>query len=164
MLHRTNRQPDAAAGEGNAMPWQPERAAPALPYSPPSLRDGLLRGVAGRCPVCGNGPLFQGYLKLVPECSACHAPLGRLRADDAPPYFTILIAGHVLVPLVLIVEKAWQPPMWLHMALWLPLFAIVCTLLLRPVKGAVIGWMTRLGLTGAETGAMPGTPGLAPDA
>ncbi len=164
MLHRTNRQPEPAAREGNAMSWQPDRAAPALPYTPPSLRDGLLRGAAGRCPVCGKGALFRGFLKVVPECAACHAPLGRLRADDAPPYFTILIAGHVLVPLVLMVEKLWQPPMWLHMVLWLPLFAIACTLLLRPVKGAVIGWMMRLGLTGTENGVLPGTAGLAGDA
>ena len=54
------------------------------------------------------------------------------------------------MPGVLWVEKAYAPPMWLHMAVWLPLFAVLSTLLLRPVKGAVVGWMMRLGLTGAE--------------
>ena len=84
------------------------------------------------------------------ECSHCHAPLGRLRADDAPPYFTIFLVGHVLVPLVLWVEKAYEPPMWLHMVVWLPLFTIICTVLLRPIKGAVVGWMSTLGFVSQE--------------
>ena len=52
------------------------------------------------------------------------------------------------------VEKAYQPPMWLHMVVWLPLFAIVCTLLLRPIKGAVVGWMSTLGFVAAEQDAL----------
>lgn len=135
------------------MRWEPDRAAtPALPRTPPSLWTGLWRGATNRCPVCGEGPLFQGYLRLVPECRVCGTPLGALRADDAPPYFTILIAGHLLVPLALWVEKAYQPPMWLHMAIWLPLFTLACLALLRPVKGAVAAWMLRIGLTGTEHG------------
>lgn len=135
------------------MRWEPNRSAPALPYAPPSFWTGVQRGAANRCPVCGEGHVFEGFLKVVPKCEHCSAPLGALRADDAPPYFTIFVAGHVLVPLMLWVEKAYQPPMWLHMVVWLPLFAIVCTLLLRPIKGAVVGWMTGLGFTGAEHGA-----------
>jgi uncharacterized protein (DUF983 family) len=88
-------------------------------------------------------------------CESCDAPLGRLRADDAPPYFTILIAGHVLVPGVLWIEKAYMPPMWLHMVVWLPLFTLICILLLRPIKGAVMGWMMHLGMTGDEGGVLP---------
>ena len=94
--------------------------------------------------------MFNGYLRVVDECSHCHAPLGRLRADDAPPYFTIFIVGHLLIPPVLWIERAYMPPMWLHMVVWLPLFAIVTTLLLRPVKGATVGLMMRLGF-GDET-------------
>lgn len=95
---------------------------------------------------------------MVEACESCAAPLGRIRADDAPPYFTIVLAGHLLLPGVLWVEKTFQPALWLHMALWLPLFAIACTLLLRPVKGATLAWMLRLGLTGEEQGP----PVLAP--
>ena len=70
-----------------------------------------------------------------------------------------LIVGHVLVPIVFVVEKTWYPPMWLHMAIWLPLFAILSALFLRPVKGAVVAWMLRLGLTGTEQGAqIPPSP------
>ncbi len=144
------------------MRWEPDRAAPALPYEPPGFRDGVTRGLRGLCPVCGQGKLFAGFLKVAERCDACSAPLGRLRADDAPPYFTILITGHVLVPGVLWIEKTYMPPMWLHMVIWLPLFALICTLLLRPIKGAVLGWMMRLGFTGEEHGVP--NPGGRPDA
>jgi uncharacterized protein (DUF983 family) len=138
------------------MRWEPDRSAPALPYAPPdSFWTAVRRGARNRCPVCGKGRVFNGYLTVVPACPDCGAPLGRLRADDAPPYFTIFIAGHLLVPPVLWIEKAYQPAMWIHMALWLPLFTIACVLLLRPVKGATVGWMTRLGFTGDEHGGAP---------
>jgi uncharacterized protein (DUF983 family) len=135
------------------MPRDPEQVQPGFPDPPPPVGLALARGARGRCPACGQGHLFDGYLRIVPACSACGVPLGRIRADDAPPYFTIFLAGHLLVPGVFMIERAYQPPMWLHMAVWLPLFAIVCTLMLRPVKGAVVAWMMRLGLTGDEQGA-----------
>jgi uncharacterized protein (DUF983 family) len=138
------------------MRWEPDRSAPALPYArPDSFWTAVWRGARNRCPICGVGRVFAGYLSLVPECSNCHAPLGRLRADDAPPYFTIFLVGHLLVPPVLWIEKAYQPPMWLHMVVWLPAFAIACILLLRPIKGATVGWMMRLGFTGNEGGGPP---------
>lgn len=135
------------------MRWEPDRSAPALPYTlPESLWVAVSRGARNRCPSCGIGQIFNGYLKVVPACSHCGAPLGRLRADDAPPYFTIFIAGHFLVPPIFWVEKAYQPPMWVHWAAWLPLLTALCILLLRPIKGATIGWMIKLGLTGEENG------------
>jgi len=130
--------------------WEPDRRSPETPYPTPPLKTALWRGARNRCPVCGEGKVFNGYLRVVDECSHCHAPLGRLRADDAPPYFTIFIVGHLLIPPVLWIERAYLPPMWLHMVVWLPLFAIVTTLLLRPVKGATVGLMLRLGF-GNET-------------
>ena len=111
----------------------------------PNRLTAIGRGIMNRCPVCGEGKVFRSFLGVVPECSACRTPLGRLRADDAPPYFTIFLVGHLLLPFVFWVETAYSPPMWLHMAIWLPLFTVVCTLLLRPVKGAVVGWMVTLG-------------------
>ena len=138
------------------MRWEPDRSAAALPYTPPtSIWQAAGRGMRNRCPICGIGKVFKGYLKVVDECSNCHAPLGRLRADDAPPYFTIFVAGHILFPPVLWIEKAYQPPMWLHMVVWLPAFTIACLLLLPPIKGATVGWMMRLGFDGSEHGAEP---------
>ncbi|MCQ4158992.1 DUF983 domain-containing protein [Roseomonas sp. GC11] len=129
--------------------WEPARASGA-PAALPPLTTLLARGARNRCPVCDGGPVFQGFLRVVPECAQCHTPLGRLRADDAPPYFTIFIVGHLLVPVIFWVEKAYEPPMWLHMAVWLPLFAVISTLLLRPIKGATVGLMLRLGLLTPE--------------
>lgn len=149
-------QPDAPGRKERPMRWEPDRAAPALPYAPPaSFWEAVGRGARNRCPVCGEGRVFRGYLKVVPECEVCHAPLGRLRADDAPPYFVIFLTGHLLVPPVLWIERAYMPPMWLHMVVWLPLFALACILLLRPVKGATLGWLVRLGFDGSEGGGDP---------
>jgi uncharacterized protein (DUF983 family) len=133
------------------MRWNPT-VPPASPFPIPSFGIAVRRGASNRCPICGQGKVFAGYLRIVTTCARCGAPLGTLRADDAPPYFTILLTGHLLVPGVLWVEKVWMPPMWLHMALWLPLFAALCMLLLRPVKGAVVGWMVTLGFMGSDHG------------
>jgi uncharacterized protein (DUF983 family) len=141
------------------MKWEPDNIAgsPQAGNSRglPSSLSAVGRGLCNRCPACGKGPVFKDYLGVVPECAHCGTPLGRLRADDAPPYFTILLVGHLLVPGVFWVEKVWEPAMWLHMAVWLPLFTILCTLALRPVKGAVVGWMVTLGFTGEEHGPIP---------
>ncbi len=126
--------------------WEPIRSADADSATPPaSAWTVIRRGMRNRCPVCGEGKVFRGYLRVVDDCEVCHAPLGSLRADDLPPYITIFIAGHILLPPVFWVERAWMPPMWLHMAVWLPAFTIACILLLRPIKGGTVGWMARLG-------------------
>lgn len=133
--------------------WAPDRADPLLPWPKPELKTALWRGARGRCPVCGEGHAFQGFLRVADACDQCGTPLGRLRADDAPPYFTIFIVGHLVVPPILMVERTWMPPMWLHMVVWLPLIAVLTTLLLRPVKGATLGLMCRLGITGNDAKA-----------
>lgn len=144
--------------------WEPDRASPG-PAALPPMTTMLLRGAMNRCPACGQGKVFQSYLRVVPACSHCGAALGRLRADDAPPYFTIFLVGHLLVPFIFLVERAWEPPMWLHMAVWLPLFTLVCMALLPPIKGAVVGWMLRLGIDGEgprDSRAEPLPPASAP--
>ena len=132
--------------------WQPDRPVPDAPEARTPLKTALWRGVRNRCPVCGEGKVFQGFLRVVDECEHCHAPLGKLRADDAPPYFTIFIVGHLLVPPVFWIERVYMPPMWLQMVVWLPLFAVATTLLLRPVKGATVGLMSRFGFGNETTG------------
>ena len=52
---------------------------------------GLLRGLRHRCPNCGEGKLYRGYLKIAPACDACGHDLSAYRADDGPAYFTILL-------------------------------------------------------------------------
>ena len=82
----------------------------------PALRNGLRR----RCPACGRGPLFVGYLRPVRSCGGCGEPLGHIRADDFPPYIAILVAGHLVVPAVLFAEQTWSPPLWLQFLVWIP--------------------------------------------
>jgi len=109
----------------------------------------IARGVLGRCPACGETHLFNGYLRVVPKCSHCGAPLGEVPADDAPPYFTIVIVGHIVIPAMLVLERTESPPLWLHAAIWLPLTLLLSVGLLRPVKGGTIGLMLKLGLLNA---------------
>jgi len=121
-------------------------ASPLDPASPPRASRGLWRGFVQRCPECGHGALFAGYLKVNPRCGACGLALGDFRADDAPPYFTMLIVGHVIVPAMLLLEQLHHPPEWLHAALWLPLTLGMTLTLLPRIKGAVIGfqWANRI--------------------
>jgi uncharacterized protein (DUF983 family) len=104
------------------------------------------RGFARRCPACGEGRAFDGLLKVRDACQACGQELHHHRADDAPPYFTILIVGHIVVPLALMVEQTLQPELWLHMALWPPLTLGLSLALLPRIKGALIGvqWSQRM--------------------
>jgi uncharacterized protein (DUF983 family) len=117
-----------------------------------SVWTAIKRGFAGRCPHCGDGRLFGRYLKVVDHCEACGEAFHHHRADDLPPYLTILVVGHLVVPVVLWVEQAWQPDIWLQMAVWLPLTVVLTMLFLQPVKGAVVGlqWANRMHGFGTE--------------
>ncbi|MBL8790749.1 MAG: DUF983 domain-containing protein [Rhizobiales bacterium] len=121
--------------------------------APRSWTNASLRGFATRCPACGNGKLFSGYLTVNPVCSGCGLELHHQRADDAPPYLTIFIVGHIIVPLLLVVEKVWHPELWIHFALWLPLTLFLSLWLLPRVKGAVIGLQWAFGMHGFAAGA-----------
>ncbi|SON55602.1 hypothetical protein HDIA_2061 [Hartmannibacter diazotrophicus] len=118
--------------------WKPAAPEDELPKRPlgPAMRSGFLC----RCPACGNGRLFRKYLKVVPACEACGENLSHERSDDAAPYFTIVIVGHVIVPLVLMVETAFHPVLWLQMTLWPTLALVMSLALLQPIKGAVVGF------------------------
>ena len=102
------------------------------------LQQSLLRGTLMKCPACGVGSLFTRYLKVADNCSHCGEALHHHRADDAPAYFTIVIIGHVIVSLVLTVEMAFRPPLWLHAAIWLPLTIVLALAVLAPIKGALV--------------------------
>jgi uncharacterized protein (DUF983 family) len=121
--------------------WEPDRVTPKPPWPVPSLAVGLGRGLTGRCPACGQGRLFNGFLRVDAECSHCHAPLGLLRADDAPPYFTILIVGHIVIPLMLVMQKMGDPSNWELTAIFVPLTLVLSIGLIRPIKGATVGAM-----------------------
>ncbi len=121
-----------------------EPARSALPVR--LVKNAMLRGVRGRCPVCGAGPIFDGYLTVVPSCSVCGEELHHHRADDLPPYLTILLVGHVVVSGLLITERLYRPEVWIQMAIWLPVTAGLALVVIRPIKGAVVGlqWALRM--------------------
>lgn len=106
----------------------------------------LWRGFRRRCPSCGDGALFTGYVTVNQQCANCGLALAAYRSDDAPAYFTIVIVGHVIVPAMLILEQTAHPATWVHMAMWLPLTLILTLALLPRVKGALLGiqWMLRI--------------------
>lgn len=100
-------------------------------------------GIACRCPRCGQGRLFDGFLTLTPRCRACGLDNSIFDPGDGPAVFIILVAGFVVVAGALITEIAWQPPIWVHLILWLPLGLVLPLLLLRPFKGVLIALQFR---------------------
>ena len=98
----------------------------------------IARGLRGRCPRCGEGKLFQGFLTLRPRCEHCGLDYSFADAGDGPAVFVILIGGAIVVFAALIIEVVYQPPYWLHALLWLPSILIVTLVPLRPIKGLMI--------------------------
>ena len=108
---------------------QPER---------PTLFQSVLRGLACKCPRCGRGKLFSGFLTLRPRCEACELDYAFIDAGDGPAIFVIMLAGAIVVASALIVEVKYQPPFWLHAVLWLPLILATTLLPLRSMKALLI--------------------------
>lgn len=105
--------------------------------------DAASAGLRGRCPRCGAGRLFSGFVTLAARCDACHLDYDFADAGDGPAVFVILIAGFVVVGLALWTEIHYEPPIWLHLMVFLPLTLVVCLGLLRPLKGLMIGLQYR---------------------
>jgi uncharacterized protein (DUF983 family) len=108
------------------------------PTKPADAPSPLIAGLACRCPRCGKGKLFQGFLSLRPTCENCGLKYDFADAGDGPAVFIILFAGFVVVFAALITEVMYQPPFWLHALLWLPLILAVTILPLRPMKSLMI--------------------------
>ena len=98
----------------------------------------LAAGLRARCPVCGEGDLFDGFLKVAERCESCGADLSKADSGDGPAVFVMFVVGFIVVPLALVLEVAVRPPIWLHLLLWLPLALLLTLLLLRPFKGVMI--------------------------
>jgi uncharacterized protein (DUF983 family) len=121
----------------------PDISGPVLPV--PGMTTAILRGAGRHCPGCGMTALFTGYLKVAQSCTLCGAPLGLYPSDDAPPYITILLVLHVVVPLLLILEQTTDLPLWVYGAIVLLLATILTVMLLPMVKGGMIGVLFKLG-------------------
>lgn len=101
----------------------------------------LLRGALGKCPNCGKGKLFDGYLAVVPECSVCKTPLGLYRAADGPAFFTMTIMLLLLIPLLGFTWVLFRPSPVALLLITGILITALTLLVLRLVKGAFVGYL-----------------------
>jgi uncharacterized protein (DUF983 family) len=118
----------------------------ATALAPRSVWQAMQRGFRCRCPNCGKGKLFAGYLRSVDACAVCGETFSHHRADDLPPYLTVFIVGHIVVALFMASEEMVQISLWAHLAIWVPSTLLLSLVLLRPLKGATIGlqWAIRM--------------------
>ncbi len=130
--------------------WQPADELNQLGLPKRSSWQAMWRGFRCRCPNCGEGPLFNGYLRSALSCSVCGEDLSHHRADDAPPYFTMVVVGHIVVPIMTAVFLATELSTMTHMMIWLPLTLVMTLALLRPIKGALIALQWALYMHGFD--------------
>ncbi len=119
-----------------------------------SRRSPFVTGLACKCPRCGQGRLFAGYLTVVERCADCGLDLKKSDSGDGPAVFIIFVLGALIVPAALWVESRFAPPMWLHVAIWPPVILGASLGLLRPMKALVIALQYRH--RGRESGAIDG--------
>lgn len=98
----------------------------------------LSAGIRGKCPRCGQGALFDGFIKIRPACENCGLDFGFADAGDGPAVFVILLVGFVIVGGALYVELAFQPALWVHVVLWAPVTVLLGLGLLRPLKATLV--------------------------
>ena len=103
------------------------------------IKPAVLRGWRRRCPNCGTGPLFKGYLKVREACEVCSEDLHHHRADDGPAYLTILICGHLLAPIMMYVFEIWRPNALILTVSFMVAFVALALYLLPRIKGVFVG-------------------------
>ena len=133
-------------------PLADEAAAyPGNSFNPPRpVGRSVMRGMRCCCPACGVGSLFPRFLKLAAVCQHCGEELHHARPDDAPPYFVMLIVGHIVVPLALVLEEAFAPPMWTTATALAIAASVLALALLAPTKGAIVGLQWALWMHGFD--------------
>ena len=116
------------------------------------LSHAIMKGMKGRCPKCGEGKLFTGYLEVNGACSACGYDYRDIDTADGPAFFIMLIVGFAIVIGAFILEAILHPPMWVHMVVWMPMVVILSLALLRPFKGVMFALQYRFksGALGAK--------------
>lgn len=110
----------------------------------------LMAALRCRCPRCGEGKVFKGLLQVAPSCANCDLDLGGEDAGDGPAVFVILILGALVVLAAIVVEVKFEPPLWVHLALWIPAIVGGAILLLRPLKAGLIALQYRHHLLGGR--------------
>jgi uncharacterized protein (DUF983 family) len=100
-------------------------------------------GLRCRCPNCGEGQVFRGFLTFKERCEACGADLTIADAGDGPAFFVMFLTLIFIVPAAMFVELAFSPPRWVHILIWPPVILIFCLLLLRPTKATMFALQWR---------------------
>ena len=93
---------------------------------------------------------FGRFLKVADHCDVCSEDFTAQRADDFPAYLVIVVVGHIVVPALLAVAIAYDPPVWLQLAIWLPITLLASLGLLQPTKGAIVALQWQTGMHGFE--------------
>ena len=111
-----------------------------------SIWTGIRRGLALHCPNCGTGRLFSRYLTIRSPCEVCGTDNTINPSDDFPPYLTIFLSGHIVIPLFVVTDSRYALPFWVEGIIWLPITLALCLALLPVMKGATVGlcWATNL--------------------
>ena len=110
-----------------------------MALQPPYHRSaGLIAGLRGRCPRCGEGKLFSGFIALAPSCESCGLDYSFADSADGPAIFIMLIAGFIVVGAALLTDAYYEPPLLVLAAIFLPLMTIVSLGMIRPFKGILI--------------------------
>ena len=95
-------------------------------------------GLGNRCPRCGEGRLFSGFLTIAPSCEVCGLDFSKADSGDGPAVFVIFLAGIIVVILMVLTEVMFSPPYWLQLVIWLPVIFLLSLGLLRPIKGVLV--------------------------
>jgi uncharacterized protein (DUF983 family) len=114
---------------------------------PSKISSGVRRGLSLRRPQCGEERLFSGFLKVSESCETCGGDNTVYPSDDAPPYLTLFLVGHLIVPFVFWMHKAREQALWVMFAIWLPLIGGLTLAMLPYMKGATVGFAWATGVT-----------------
>ena len=123
---------------------------PVTGSSVPALSAAIRRAIMGRCPNCGTGALFKSYLKQVDHCAICGESYRNIRADDGPPWLTILLVGQVIVPLIFVVSNVVTWPLWVAMSVWPAATALLALMVLPRAKGVFLAIIWSTGSPGSD--------------
>lgn len=108
-------------------------------------------GIRGRCPRCGQGKLFHGYLKVADRCTVCGLDFSGHDTGDGPVVPLMLLIGGIVVGLAMWLELSMEPPLWAHLTIWLPLVTVLTLVSLPALKGVNITLQHRYRSTEEET-------------
>ena len=105
--------------------------------------DPVFAGFNAKCPRCGTGRLFNGYITTAKSCSNCGLDYAFIDVGDGPVPFVILMIGFIVVGAALWTDIEYSPPLWLHFIIWIPLAIFLSLFALRWVKGILIALQFR---------------------